>query len=54
MAAILIAPTDLPLVGVLTFVGASVALMAAIMTVVLGSGAHDEALSEDERLSRVS
>jgi hypothetical protein len=35
---------DLPLDGVLTFVGASVAVMAAIMTVVLGSDAHDEAL----------
>jgi uncharacterized membrane protein YgcG len=43
LAAILVAATDLSLVGAMTFVGASVAVMAAIMTVVvLWSGAHDE------------
>jgi hypothetical protein len=43
LATILVAATDLPLVGVLAFVGVCVAVMAAIMTVVvLGSGAHDE------------
>ena len=43
LAAILSAATDLPLLGVLAFVGVSVAIMAAIMTVVgLWSGAHDE------------
>jgi uncharacterized membrane protein YgcG len=43
LAAILVAATDLSLVGAMPFVGASVAVMAAIMTiVVLWSGAHDE------------
>jgi hypothetical protein len=43
LAAILVAATDLPLVGAMAFVGVSVALMAAIVTVVvLGSGTHDE------------
>src|SRR5215211_5864493 len=41
---ILSAATDLPLVGVFVFVGAPVTVMAAIMTVVLWSRAHDEAL----------
>jgi uncharacterized RDD family membrane protein YckC len=45
LAAILVAAPDLPLVGVMTFVGASVAVMAAVVTVVvLWSGAHDETL----------
>ena len=43
LAAILAAATDLSLVGVMAFVGVSVAVMAAIVTVgVLWSGAHDE------------
>jgi hypothetical protein len=43
LAAILVAATDLPLVGVMAFVGVCVAVMAAIVTVVvLWSGAHDE------------
>jgi len=45
LGVILSAATDLPLVGVLVFVGAPVTVMAAIMTVVvLWSRAHDEAL----------
>jgi len=43
LAAILVAATDLPLVGAMAFVGVSVALMAAIVTVVvLWSGARDD------------
>jgi uncharacterized membrane protein YgcG len=43
LAAILVAATDLSLVGAMAFVGAFVAVMAAIMTiVVLWSEAHDE------------
>jgi hypothetical protein len=43
LAAILAAVTDLSLVGVMVFVGVSVAVMVAIVTVgVLWSGAHDE------------
>jgi hypothetical protein len=44
LAASLIAATDLLLVGVLASVNGSVAVMATIMTVGLGSGAHDETL----------
>jgi hypothetical protein len=43
LAAILVAATDLPLVGAMAFVGVSVAVVAAIVTVVvLWSGARDE------------
>jgi uncharacterized membrane protein YgcG len=43
LAAILVAATDLPLVGAMAFAGVSVAVVAAIVTVVvLWSGAHDE------------
>jgi len=43
LGAILIAATDLPLVGAVAYVGVPVAVMAAIMTlVVLGSRAHEE------------
>ena len=43
LAAILVATTDLPLVGTMAFVGAAAAVMAAVVTgVVLGSNAHDE------------
>jgi hypothetical protein len=42
MAAVLAAATDLSLIGLMAFVGVSVAVMAAIVTVVLWSGAHDE------------
>ena len=43
LAAILAAVTDLSLVEVMAFVGVSVTVMAAIVTVVvLWSGAHDE------------
>src|SRR5215203_4021417 len=43
LGATVVAATDLSLVGTMAFVGASVAVMAAIMTVVvLWSGAHDE------------
>jgi hypothetical protein len=43
LAAILVAATDLPLVGMMAFVGVSAAVMAAIVTVVvLWSGARDE------------
>jgi hypothetical protein len=43
LAAILVAATDLPLVGTMVFVGVSVAVLAAIVTVgVLWSGAPDE------------
>jgi hypothetical protein len=43
LAAILVAATDLPLAGVMVFVGAFAAVMAAIMTVVvIWSGAYDE------------
>jgi hypothetical protein len=45
LAAILVAATELPLVGAMAFVGVSGALMAAIVTVVvLWSGARDETL----------
>jgi hypothetical protein len=45
LAAILVAATNLPLVGTMVFVGVSVAVLAAILTVdVLWSGAHDETL----------
>jgi hypothetical protein len=44
LGAILIAAADVPLVGVVAFVGVPVAVMAAIMTmVVLWSGAYEEA-----------
>jgi hypothetical protein len=46
LAVILIAATDLPLVGVLTFLDASVAVMAAILTAFLGGG-HDYPGSPD-------
>lgn len=43
LAAILIAATDLPLVGTMAFVGVFAAVMAAIVTVVVTwSGAYDE------------
>ena len=43
LAAILVAATDLPLAGVMVFVGVFAAVMAAIVTVVvIWSGAHDE------------
>ncbi len=43
MAAILVAATDLPLAGVIFFVGVFAAVMAAIVTVVVTwSGAYDE------------
>jgi len=43
LAAILVAATDLPLAGVIFFVGVFAAVMAAIVTVVvIWSGAHDE------------
>ena len=43
LAAILVAATDLPLAGVIFFVGVFAAVMAAIVTVVLiWSGAYDE------------
>ena len=43
LAAILVATTDLPLVGAMAFVGAASAVMSAIVTgVVIGSNAHDE------------
>src|SRR5918997_2813107 len=43
LAAILVAATDLPLAGVIFFVGVFAAVMAAIMTVVvIWSGAYDE------------
>jgi uncharacterized membrane protein YgcG len=43
LAAILVAATDLPLVGTMVFVGVSVAVLAAIVTVgVLWSGAPEE------------
>ena len=43
LAAILAAATEFSLVGVMAFVGVSVAVMASIVTVVvLWSGAHDE------------
>jgi uncharacterized membrane protein YgcG len=43
MAAILVAATDLPLVGAMAFVGAAASVMASIVTgVVIGSGARDE------------
>ena len=45
LAAILVAATELPLVGAMAFVGAAAAVMAAIMTgVVIGSNApaHEE------------
>jgi hypothetical protein len=43
LAAVLVAVTDLSLVGVMAFVGGSVAVMAAIVTVVvLWNGARDE------------
>jgi hypothetical protein len=43
LAAILVAATDLPLVGTMAFVGVCVAVVAAIVTVVvLWSGARDE------------
>jgi hypothetical protein len=43
LAAILAAVTDLSLVGVMAFVGVSVTVIAAIVTlVVLWSGAHDK------------
>jgi len=41
LAAILVATTDLPLVGAMAFVGAAAAVMSAIVTgVVIGSNAH--------------
>jgi uncharacterized membrane protein YgcG len=41
LAAILVATTELPLVGAMAFVGAAAAVMAAIVTgVVIGSNAH--------------
>ena len=43
LAAILVAATDLPLAGVIFFVGVFAAVMAAIVTVVvIWSGAYDE------------
>ena len=43
LAAILVAATDLPLAGVMVFVGVFAAVMAAIVTVVvIWSGAYDE------------
>jgi uncharacterized membrane protein YgcG len=43
LGAILVAATDLPLVGAMAFVGAAAAVLAAIVTgVVIGSNAHDE------------
>jgi uncharacterized membrane protein YgcG len=43
LGAILVAATDLPMVGVMVFVGAFVAVMAAIMTgVALWSGARED------------
>jgi hypothetical protein len=43
LAAILVATTDLPLVGAMAFVGAASAVMSAIVTgEVIGSNAHDE------------
>jgi hypothetical protein len=43
LGAILVAATDLPLVGVTVFVGAFVAVLAAIMTgVAFWSGAHED------------
>jgi uncharacterized membrane protein YgcG len=43
LAAILVATTELPLVGAMAFVGAASAVMSAIVTgVVIGSNAHDE------------
>jgi hypothetical protein len=43
LAAILVAATDLPLVGTMAFVGVSVGVMASILTMgVLWSGAPDE------------
>jgi hypothetical protein len=43
LGVILVAATDLPLVGVMAFVGACVAVMVAIVTgVVCWSSAHDE------------
>ena len=43
LAAILVAATDLPLAGVMFFVGVFAAVMAAIVTVVvIWSGAYDE------------
>jgi hypothetical protein len=43
LGAILIAATDLPLVGVVAYVGVPLAVMAAIMTLVVpGSCAHEE------------
>jgi uncharacterized membrane protein YgcG len=43
LATILVAATDLPLVGAMAFVGAVASVMASIVTgVVIGSGARDE------------
>jgi hypothetical protein len=43
LAAVLVAATDLPLAGVIFFVGVFAAVMAAIVTVVvIWSGTHDE------------
>jgi uncharacterized membrane protein YgcG len=43
LGAILVAATDLPLVGAMAFVGAAASVMALIVTgVVIGSGAHHE------------
>jgi hypothetical protein len=43
LAAVLVAATDLPLAGVMFFVGVFAAVMAAIVTVVvIWSGAYDE------------
>ena len=55
MAAILIAATDLPLVGVVAYLGVTVAVMVAIMTlVVLGSRAHEEMPSDGGQDSPVA